>query len=50
MGEATAEHVVPECHGGRLSRENIAMTCKRCNHNRGSNKVLTYAIPRDWDI
>jgi len=32
---ATIEHVIPRCKGGLNSPKNYAISCNRCNNNRG---------------
>ncbi|RJP67614.1 MAG: restriction endonuclease [Comamonadaceae bacterium] len=32
--QCTAEHLIPQCEGGRDTRENIVAACARCNHTR----------------
>lgn len=31
----TRDHIVPRCHGGRDSWENVVAACRRCNQHKG---------------
>lgn len=33
--EVTVEHIVPQSHGGSNQLENLALSCARCNHQKG---------------
>lgn len=36
--KCTAEHLVPQCEGGRHTAQNIAAACAHCNHTRHKRK------------
>jgi 5-methylcytosine-specific restriction endonuclease McrA len=38
----TLEHLERRADGGKNSRDNIALACKRCNSERGAMDWLTY--------
>jgi len=38
--QLTLDHVVPRVHGGKTNWTNIVAACKRCNHDKGSNKKI----------
>ena len=42
---ATIEHVLPKSQGGTDDWENLAMSCARCNSNRGSKDAETFVPP-----
>jgi len=42
---ATIEHVLPKSQGGTDDWENLAMSCARCNSNRGSQDMETFVPP-----
>lgn len=49
----TLEHLERRADGGRNSRDNIALACKRCNGERGGMDWLTYTSFRRgefWEI
>lgn len=33
--EVTVEHIIPQHHGGDEALENLALSCARCNHQKG---------------
>ena len=35
ISEASVEHILPRTHGGRDELDNLAIACKRCNHQKG---------------
>lgn len=39
---ATIEHVLPKSQGGTDDWENLAMSCARCNSDRGSQDMETF--------
>jgi len=42
---ATIEHVTPKSEGGTDDWENLAMSCARCNSNRGSKSADSFVPP-----
>jgi len=38
--QLTLDHVIPRVHGGKTNWTNIVAACKRCNHDKGSNKKI----------
>ena len=38
--QLTLDHVVPRVHGGKTNWTNIVAACKKCNHDKGSNKKI----------
>ncbi len=35
LSEGSIEHIVPQNHGGGDEASNLAIACKRCNHQKG---------------
>ncbi len=35
MGKTTVEHIIPQAHGGTNELDNLALACRRCNHEKG---------------
>ena len=35
LSEGSIEHIVPQNHGGGDAASNLAIACKRCNHQKG---------------
>ena len=42
----TADHIVPRSEGGAYATENLALSCKRCNVDRGNEGLLQYLLRR----
>lgn len=38
MSQATLDHVVPQCRGGRR-RNNIVLACRSCNEKKGDKSL-----------
>jgi len=38
--QLTLDHVLPRIHGGKTNWTNIVAACKKCNHDKGSNKKI----------
>lgn len=41
--QASADHSVPKSRGGATTRENIALSCRRCNRWKGSLTTAEFA-------
>lgn len=41
--QASAEHRVPRSRGGATTRENITLSCRRCNRWKGSRTPAEFA-------
>jgi 5-methylcytosine-specific restriction endonuclease McrA len=35
LSEGSLEHILPQTHGGTDDLNNLAIACKRCNHQKG---------------
>ena len=44
----TDDHIVPKCHGGRYTANNIVPSCKSCNSKRGHAPVRAYLASRGF--
>ena len=42
----TMDHVIPRSAGGEYSRDNLVMSCKACNTERGNMSVLQFMAHR----
>ena len=40
VAQLTLDHVLPRIHGGKTNWTNIVTACKKCNHDKGSNKHI----------
>lgn len=43
--EATLDHVVPVCQGGKTTWENIVIACLSCNHKKGGRSPEQARMP-----
>lgn len=41
----TLEHIIPIAYGGRWNIENLALSCKECNQERG---ILSFEEFKSW--
>lgn len=41
-----ADHIVPRADGGAYAKDNLALSCKSCNSERGSRGIIQYLLHR----
>jgi 5-methylcytosine-specific restriction endonuclease McrA len=53
--QPTFEHIIMRCFGGPMRRDNLVLTCRRCNLNGKAQKIWARfcganQLPIDWHL